>query len=371
MANEKIRVGIIGANVHGSWGARAHLPALKALPRFEVTAVCTTRQETADETAKQFGIPIALADPQRLVEHPEVDVVAVCVRVPAHDGLVRAALGAGKHVFCEWPLGANTAQAVQMRDLAVRAGVRHMVGLQARGAPVIEYVKDLVAQGYVGQVLSATMIGATPFGGSPIPASRAWFADRSNGANVMTIAGGHSIDALRYCLGDFREVSAVVATRRPRPTIVETGETIEMTAPDQVLVSGTLASGAVASFHISGGTARGTGFHFEIHGTDGDLVIAPADPIPGVGVQYADLILRGGQGSGNTLEDLPIPARYRWVPADVPAGPPYNVAQLFARLAEAIRAGTPADPDFDVAVRNHQLLDAIQTASDTGQRQTP
>ena len=369
MSSEKIGVGIIGANIGGSWGARAHLPALKALPQFEVTAVCTTRQQTADETAKHFGIPNALADPRRLVEHPEVDAVAVCVRVPAHHELVRAAIGAGKHVFCEWPLGANTDQAVQLRDLADRAGVRHMVGLQARGAPVVEYVRDLVAQGYVGEVLSATMFGVTPFGGSPIPASRVWMADRSNGANILTIASGHSLDALRYCLGDFREISAVVATRRSRPTVVETGETIEMTAADQVLVSGTLESGAVASVHISGGTAHGTGFHFEIHGTEGDLIIAPATPTPGIGVQYADLTLCGAQGSGTALEVLPIPDRYRWVPDDVPVGPPYNVAQLFARLADSIREGKPAAPDFDVAVRNHQLLDTIQTASDTGQRQ--
>ena len=296
-------------------------------------------------------------------------MVDVCVRVPAHDRLVRTALAAGKHVFREWPLGANTAQAVPMRDLAARAGVRHLVGLQARGAPVIRYVKDLVAQGYVGQVLSATLIGTTPFGGSPIPASRAWFADRANGATVLTIAGGHSLDALCFCLGDFRELSAVVATQRPRPTIIETGETIEMTAPDQVLVHGTLENGAVASVHISGGTARGTAFLFEIHGTEGDLIIAPANPMPGVGVQYADLTLRGAQGPGAALAEIPVPAHYCWVPADVPAGPPYNVAQLFAWLGEGISEGRDVSPDFDVAVRRHQLLDAIQTASDTGQRQ--
>jgi len=51
-----------------------------------------------------------------------------------------------------------------------------------------------------------------------------------------------------------------------------------MTSPDQVLLSGVLQSGAVASVHIKGGTANGTGFLFEIHGTEGDLAIVPADP---------------------------------------------------------------------------------------------
>ena len=60
VTGKKIRVGIIGASAHGSWGTRAHLPALQAMPDYEVTAVCTTRQETADETAKLFGIPHAL-----------------------------------------------------------------------------------------------------------------------------------------------------------------------------------------------------------------------------------------------------------------------------------------------------------------------
>ena len=77
----------------------------------------------------------------------------------------------------------------------------------------------------------------------------------------------------------------------------------------------------------------------------------------------------GPQGPGAALAEIPVPAHCRWVPADVPAGPPYNVAQLFAWLGEGISEGRDVSPDFDVAVRRHQLLDAIQTASDTGQRQ--
>ena len=63
MATEKICVGIIGANVRYGWGRDTHIPALSALPEFEITAVCTSRQETADETAKHFGVPHVFADP--------------------------------------------------------------------------------------------------------------------------------------------------------------------------------------------------------------------------------------------------------------------------------------------------------------------
>jgi predicted dehydrogenase len=141
-----------------------------------------------------------------------------------------------------------------------------------------------------------------------------------------------------------------------------------MTAPDQVLISGVLQSGAVASVHLKGGTANGTGFLFEIHGTEGALAIVPADPRQATYIQVSEFTVRGAQ-AGKPLADLSMPESYRWVPPAVPAGLPFNVAQLYMRMAEGIREGKSVSPDFDLAVKRHQLLDAIQKASDTGIRQ--
>ena len=135
-----------------------------------------------------------------------------------------------------------------------------------------------------------------------------------------------------------------------------------------MLVSGILQSGAVASVHLKGGTAGGTGFLFEIHGTEGALAIVPADPRHATYIQVSEFTVRGAQAS-KPLADLSIPERYRWVPPAVPAGLPFNVAQLYTRMAEGIRERKSVCPDFDVAVNRHQLLDAIQKASDTGSRQ--
>jgi predicted dehydrogenase len=162
-------------------------------------------------------------------------------------------------------------------------------------------------------------------------------------------------------LGSFKELSSVVANQRQRIKIVET-------APDQVLISGVLQSGAVASVHLKGGTANGTGFLFEIHGTEGTLAIVPADPCQATYIQVSEFTVRGAQ-AGKPLADLSIPESYRWVPPAVPAGLPFNVAQMYMRMAEGIRKGKSMSPDFDVAVKRHQLLDAIQKASDTGIRQ--
>ena len=112
---------------------------------------------------------------------------------------------------------------------------------------------------------------------------------------------------------------------------------------------------------------RGTEFLFEIHGDRGDLVLtatsARLDAASGT-----DGPRSPGRRAGD-LAELPIPARYRWVPDSLERDSRYNVAQLYARLAENIRQGTPASPSFAAAVTRHRLLDAIVRASETGQKQ--
>jgi predicted dehydrogenase len=361
---DKIGVGIVGASPDRGFASIAHIPALKALPEFEIVAVCTTRQESADATARHFGIPHAFVDAAQLARHAAVDLVAVTVNVPDHKMPVMAAIEAGKHVFCEWPLGRNTAEASGMLEAAERRRVRHAVGLQGQLSPAVAYARDLVAQGYVGRVQAATLIGCAANWGATI--DRAYQADLANGANLMTITGGHQIDALCCMLGEFREIAAFVVSQRDTIPLQATGEIVAKTAPDQLVVSGIIGDGIAVSFQIRGGMRRGTEFLCEIHGDAGDLVLSATER---ASMQRQELRIQGGQGAGAGLADLAIPERYRWVPSGVPQGSPYNVAQLYAKFAESIRGGTKMSPGFDAAVTRHRLIDAIQHASSSGQRQ--
>ena len=81
---DKIRLGIIGANIHRGWAARAHLPAIVASPAFALMAVCTTRQESAEESRAKFGAKLAFDDWRKMLDHPDIDAVAVVLRVPSH-----------------------------------------------------------------------------------------------------------------------------------------------------------------------------------------------------------------------------------------------------------------------------------------------
>ena len=165
MANGEIRVGIVGASASRGFASIAHIPALRALPQFEITAVCTASQQSAEASARHYGVPLAFSNPEKLAQHPDVDLVTVSVKVPDHYRPVMEAIEAGKHVYCEWPLGRNTNEARTMLDAAVSRGIRHAVGLQGQMSPAINYARDLLAEGYVGRVLTATMIGCARTGG--------------------------------------------------------------------------------------------------------------------------------------------------------------------------------------------------------------
>jgi predicted dehydrogenase len=362
-----LRVGLVGATPGRGWGSAAHLPALRALDEFEVTAVATTRIESARATAKAFGIPLAFADDSDLVSSPEVDIVAITVKVPEHDALVRAALAAGKHVFCEWPLGVNLGQARLLADLAAASGVRHVAGLQGYFSPGAAFVAELIADGQIGQLLSVSAVTAGGPGGQRVPQASAYAADVAAGATVLSISGAHLLATLARAVGEFRQVSGVVATVNRQATVIETGQTLPVTSPDQIAMSGVLESGAVASVTVQGGSAPGgPGFEVRVVGSDATLIIRPA--AAGGSIHIAEWAVSVARADGTT-EDLPVPERLRRVPAAVPAGPPRGVAAVYASLARAITEGRPAEPDFGTAVRYHRLLDAIQRASDTGARQ--
>jgi predicted dehydrogenase len=363
---ERIRVGVIGASATRGFASLSHLPALRQLPNYELVAVCASSDASAAAAARHYDVRRAYSDAQQLARDPEVDLVTVSVKVPDHLPAVMAAIDAGKHVYCEWPLGRNTGEAVAMRDAATRSNVRNVVGLQGQVAPAINYVKHLIAEGYVGRVLAVSMLGSAPSWG-PTVESR-YQAEMASGANILTITCGHQLDALCYCLGEFREVSATLVNQRPRIGVGHTGDEVAKDTPDQIAVNGVIGDDVAVSFQMRAGPARGTEFLFEIHGTEGDLIVTPSTSR--ASMQRQELAIQGGRLGDKTTQAMMIPEHFRWVPRSVPEGSAYNVAQLYVKLAESIRAGTDATPDFAAAVTRHRMLDAIVESANTGQRRT-
>lgn len=356
---DKIRLGLIGASVSGTWSSRSHLPAVRASSAVELTAVCTTRAASAEAARQAYGARLAFDDYRKMIASPEIDAVAIVVRVPSHYDPTKAALEAGKHVYCEWPLGRTTAEAVELAALAKAKGLVTAVGLQARVNPAIMHMKELVAAGYVGEVM-AVHVCLMREGVLTRPSNRTWQRDAKLGANTLTIANGHTVDAMRFVTGDFALLSAVVATQAKQWLDTGSNTWLDVTSPDNILVSGRLANGAVASVHIGAIPYAGSGYRMEIYGRDGTLVAAGEDS-----PQLSAVTLLGAQGN-NTLAPIAVPGRFTVAAPGTPAGEASNVGQMYALFAQAIRGGDAQLPDFATAVDLHRLVDAIKEASDAG-----
>lgn len=354
---DKIRLGLIGASVRGTWSARSHLPALRASSDVELTAVCTTRADSAEAARQAWGARLAFDDYRKMVASPEIDAVAVVVRVPSHYAPTKAALEAGKHVYCEWPLGRTTAEAVELAALAKARGLVTAVGLQARVNPTVMYMKEQVEAGFVGEVL-AVHVSLMREGVLSRPSNRTWQRDAELGANTLTIANGHTVDAMRFVAGDFARLSAVVATQAKQWLDTGTNTWLDVTSPDNVLVSGRLANAAVASVHIGAIPFAGSGYRMEIYGRDGTLVAMGEDS-----PQLSEVFLHGAKG-GNTLAPMPVPERFTVAAPGTPSGEAINVGQMYTRFAQAIHGGESHLPTFTTAVDLHRLVDAIKAASD-------
>lgn len=359
MTDTPIRVGFIGLNPGIHWASTAHIPALQALPDdFTVVGVANTSLASSQNAAEAFGLPHAFENAQALVASPEVDLVVVTVKVPHHHELVSAALAAGKHVYCEWPLGNGLAEARELADLAEAKGVVAAVGTQMRVAVEVEYLRQLIADGYVGNVLSTTLVGSGGQWGAETDAAHAYLYDRTNGANLLTIPLGHTLAGLQEVLGPIDTVSARLINRRKTVHVADTGETIPTTSHDQILIHGTLASGAALSVHYRGGQSRGTNLLWEINGTQGDIQVTGAT---GHG-QITQLFIHGANGDATELAPLTPPAEALagWPDTSVAR----NVARIYALIARDIRTGSRSAPSFRNAVALHETIDAIERAAD-------
>ncbi|OLF16894.1 Gfo/Idh/MocA family protein [Actinophytocola xanthii] len=352
-----IKVGVVGAS---GWAMSSHLPALAGLAEFEVTAVATTSQASADRVAAVHGVPHAFADAGTLVAHPDVDLVVVSVKAPEHATVIRAALGSGKHVLSEWPLGVDVEEARELTEAATVAGVRHAVVLQGHHSPDARFVADLLAEGRIGTVESAVLVAAgDPLGGSQIPPELAWSLDPAAGTSVLTIAAGHFLATLDRVMGPFSEVSARLPHPHDRVLVAGSGQGVASGVPSHVLLHGLLESGATASVTVHGGNRRSPdGFLLGLAGSKGTLTATPTRP--GNYMHWTDWEIRLGD------ETLAVPEFYRTIPADIPSGPPANIAALYLEIAHAIAEGRQPQPDFETALRHHRLLAAIERSAASG-----
>lgn len=363
MENKIINVGIIGGSLNNQWASQTHIPALKNNPFYNITAIGTSNIVTAEKSAEILNAPHAFTNYKELAQSKDVDLVVVSIKVPHHYDAVLAVLEENKHIYCEWPLAIHTQQAEKMAQLAEERHIHHAIGLQGRQSPEVNYVKQAIHQGDIGKVISCTMQVATQGKGGITDEKGRYLLDEDNGATLLSINGGHSLDVLCYILGDFKELSATMNVHYTEAFVQETGQSIEKNTADQILIQGTLVNDISASVHIQGGVYPA--FQLEIRGEKGAFRLTQKNSYGHV--QFGNLIIEKMIHPNNLFNAKDILMEEVKISQQNNDAISY-VNQAYTMLAKDIVESRKHIPDFNDAVKLHRLLDVVRKSTKTGKR---
>jgi predicted dehydrogenase len=268
-----------------------------------------------------------------------------------------AAIAAGKHVFCEKPLAMNAKEAQEMFLRAKDACVTHMVAHEFRFAPARRYARELIDEGYIGDLRHVQVsLFVRSAGQGPRPWG--WSADAALGGSWLGALGSHYIDALRFLFGDITAVSGFVQTLEPDRIVPETNEVRKATADDMFNFTARFARGGHATMVGTNVFHGGSGARIEIYGSDGSLVLDQGQNVnpPTHGK------LLGCKRGESELRDLPVPAKY--LPFDVEGDA--RMFQFVLEVQEFVRGiheGVEVAPSLYDGFRCQQVIDAIRESS--------
>jgi predicted dehydrogenase len=357
VTQKDIRVGIIGANATAGWAKVSHVPAIKGLPGLKLAAVATRNEQIARQAAEVFGADRWFSDPFAMIRDPQIDVVTIAVKVPAHRDLVLAALAVGKAVYCEAPLGRTLAET---KEMAGAVGSLHTaIGLQGRLNPAVRRAAQLLSSGKIGRPLNARIVSTTSGFGPEVHSTRDFFNKTSSGANLLTITAGHTLDLVEALLGEVVEVDARTEILWSTVRLTDLGEESLRDAPDQVAVLGKTRSGAVFAADINAGVApEDVQFTLEIRGSEGWLRLMNDHPY---GFQAGDFKL-----TSNVTHEAPEEAAV----SGGLMGAAINVGEVYTQLVRDLHTGTYGTRGFEHAVHNARLIEATRRAAERGERQT-
>lgn len=354
-----LRVGIIGVSADRGWARESHVPAVQSLSGLELAAVATQAQATADAAAGAFGVSGAYGDAADLIADTSIDIVTVAASVPAHRDLIVAALGAGKHVVTEWPVGTSAGQTEEIAAIAGRSGLRTAVGLQARVNPAAVRAAGLIGSGAIGRVVSATIYSSTVAFGRTVDERNLYLEKPETGMNLTTIQMAHTADFAVMLAGRLASLAALTTTQYPELEVGEPPRPYHRTIPDHVLLHGRLASGGALAVQVAGGRPAGdTPFRMDVVGENGVLTLEGGAP-------------RGFQSGLLSLTVNAEPVEVLDTETTALPDSVVNVARVYASLRDDVVNGTSTAPDFGHAVRLAHLIDDILAAAASGRTTTP
>jgi predicted dehydrogenase len=361
-----LKVGIVSAN----WGAFAHLPAWRSIEGVEVTAICTSRQETAEAAAEKFGIARPFWNAEEMCADPDIDIVDIGTRPSLRHSMVLAALRNGKHVYNGIPMARDIGHARDMHQAWKQAGTVAVVDAFSQWIPALRRAKEMVDEGYIGQ----------PFGGScrfnmslfnrPHPHfPYNWFWEGGLGVSSMRNNGSHLLHYLLHLLGPVKELVADDSLML-REWVFPDGNKLEPQNNDCANVILRFSSGLVMPIQVCWTAAVAEGWAVDVWGSEGRiLTTSPIFPTSqdcklfagklgseptmahAAEIAQAEISDRLKSGEGIGLD---------WT---APVPPSFPMALAMKSMVDAIGGTGRAAPDFEQAWQVERVQEAIRLSS--------
>lgn len=362
------KVGMVGFGFIGKVHAYGHLniPLFYDQTEFksQITHVCTSRDATAEKGRAQVGALKAVTDFREITENPEIDIVDICTPNGSHLEALLSTMKNGKHIYCDKPLVADYAEALQVREaLKDYRGTAQMT-LQNRFFPATMRAKQLIEEGRIGEILEFR--GAYLHSGSADPnAPLKWKLE----AGTIADLGSHILDLLHSLVGDYAELMAATHIAYPERPGLDGGR-MKVTAEDNMMVLAKLPNGAVGQIGASKiATGAEDEVSFEIHGSKGALRFNSMDPHH---LNYYDTAATG-KPLGGVRGWTAIDCGQRF---DPPGGFPTPKAAIgwmrshlhcLYNFIDSVHRGVPGNPGLDQGIYIQYLMDKIKESAASGQ----
>lgn len=370
----ELGVGMIGYGFMG----KMHTYSYASLPfiynpraaRVRLVGVCAASEASRALAVETAGYEFSSADYHDLLDRDDIQVINVCTPNYLHYEQSMAALEAGKHVYCDKPLAMNAQQAADMADLAREKGLTCQVTFHNRFCPAIMRAKEMVDEGFLGDVVSFRSVYLHSGYTNPNrPISWRMQYEKSGGGALADL-GSHAIDLLRYLIGDFSRVSARLETYiKERPITAGSTEVVPVTVDDLALLTLETASGAIGTVEASR-LATGTvdDLRFEIHGTHGAISFDLMSPN---WLMAYDDTRKGGVYGGDkgwqrveTVQNYPKPAALPGGKAPV-GWIRFHIDSIHSFISNVVES-RPGCPSFDDGLAVQRVIDAAAESSKNG-----
>lgn len=366
-----LKVGIVGFGYMG----KMHSLCYSNIPYYYKTDIHPELYAVA--SSKSPGdIPVAFekyyATADELVDDPEVDIIDICSPNYMHKDLLLKAIANNKYIYCEKPLAANYSDAEEIMDALRKYGYNktNRVVFEYRFIPAIIRAKQIIKSGGIGRIINFNF---RYYGSEFLDPERpiSWQSTKAlSGGGVLYALGTHSIDLIRFLIGDISSVFAQKETYfKKRPLKNSPGQFADVGIEDLVNAQMSCVEGAVGTLQLSQVAAGcGTDFTFEIYGEKGALRFNHANA--NVLQYYSNLEDKSPCGGFDGWKSIETTQKYG---GQAVFPPPrvtiswirYHIASVYDFLC-AISEGRDSAPDLKDGYMVSRVTDAIYRSCVSG-----